>query len=395
MNVLEICRSLPCHRDGGLEWHTLDVIESLEAAGARVTVLTTPSPRTEGEPFAPVRAAGGIHALGDTPGRYTPGFFAKLRGRVRELCEAGCIDMVHAQGFAGVALAGADGVPPVVTTVHGTLFSETPLRAERWDSMGAGERLRSLAKFKHRIAFAPLWKRFLAQAPRVVVDSAFSLRELAREAGHPVAATIVPLGVDLARYAATATRAGDALAFVMAGRHEPLKGHALGIGAVGALGIRTGRRIVLSIAGEGPETPRLREAAALLPPNVECRFEGRVATARLAELLASADAFINPEGAAPAFGLANAEALICGARVLAVDTGATAEVVRGAEDGDLLAEEDAPKPEAWVAALDRLASVLPEPEEIREARRHRARTRFDRAEMARQLLSVFKEARTA
>jgi len=144
MHVLLISRSFPCHRAGGLEWHGQDVAEGLLGAGHTVTILTTPPP--EGEALTPLPPGAEVTFCGATPGAYDIEFFVELFRRGKGLLRDLAPDVVHAQGFAGVPLL--DIVPngiPLVTTIHGTLWSETPLRR-------GGSLLEAGAAYKRTIA---------------------------------------------------------------------------------------------------------------------------------------------------------------------------------------------------------------------------------------------------
>jgi glycosyltransferase involved in cell wall biosynthesis len=145
-------------------------------------------------------------------------------------------------------------------------------------------------------------------------------------------------------------------------------------------------RLRLVIAGEGPMVPVLKEMLAGAPELAErVRLPGRLPGEQLPGLLQAADVFLNPDMGAPAFGLANAEALCMGAPVITTAVGAHREVVRGEEDGLLM------EPYHTVRnALTRLLPHLPESEESRQSRADRARRRFRRGRMITRLESVYR-----
>ena len=403
MRVLIVCRSFPHHRPGGMEWHAHDVAEGLMAEGVTVDVITTPLPRRPA--LAPLRVNGRVLELGGTPGAYDMRFlwdFARRAGRfVREVRP----DVVHAQGMAGML---ADPVlgrkVPVVTTVHGTLWSETV--------PGPGH----LRRYWKRYLLAPLWKRFVRSWARLIVDSRFTARELRHETKSRVRPlAVVPLGFDLGRFPllpraearsewgiaegvpliAAAGRVEEAKGFgdlVAAFCERRVAGGQLSAGrgeereARGANNEGRPAEPVLTIAGEGTLLPVLQRAAADAVREGRIRFAGRVPAERLASLLRAADLFVNLDRGAPAFGLANAEALCMGTPVLTTDAGAHREVVRSGEDGTLVPRGS---PHAVAEALGGWLARLPEPDAVREERARAARERFSRERMVRRLMSAY------
>ncbi len=412
MRVLEICRSLPTHQAGGLEWHAYDLTCAMEELGARVTVLTTPA--GAGEPLAPLNPSGGLRTLGTVPGRYTWQFFRELPERVAAICEEEKIDVIHAQGFAGIPiiLRPRPGTPPVVTTIHGTLYSETPLRRERFARLGMGERLATswrppsamlttCSPFKHRLAFSPLWRRFLRAGPSLVVDSQFTRRELHAELGRAVEATVVQLGIDLSRaWARTRFEAREELVldtdgtiFLLVGRLEALKGQALALEAVARAAMHPEFKVPqpwrVIVAGDGPEKANLIALTRRLNIAQHVTFPGRIPADKLTRMYAAADVFMNPDFGAPAFGLVTAESLLAGTPVVAMDSGATGEVLTSERDGILVPDDPAHLAGNWTEALLRLAARLPEPANQRFERAERAAARFNRRDMARTMLAHF------
>jgi len=401
MRVLEICRSLPTHQAGGLEWHAYDLVCGLEEQGARVTVLTTPSPASGG--LVELKASGGVHTVGDQPGRYSLRFFRELGDKVAAICASEKIDVIHAQGFAGVPLVlwPKAGFAPIVTTIHGTMFSETPLRSERLASMSFGEQIGARWRYKHRLATLPLWRKFLHAGPHLVVDSQFTRRELALEAKAGIEATVIQLGIDQKRiWARTRFEAREELVldtdgtiFLVVGRLEPLKGHALALEAMANASMNAAFKVPqpwrLILVGEGPEKQNLMALAKRLNIASHVMFPGRVPSDKLTKMYAAADLFLNPDAGSPAFGLVTAEALLAGTPVIAMDSGATNEVLNSERDGELIPPNESQMVAKWTEGVLRLAARLPEPAKDRFERAERAAKRFDRRDMARSMMNVF------
>lgn len=388
LRILLICRSFPHHRAGGLEWHIQDVAEGLIAAGHTVSVITTPLPPQPA--VAPLEVNGDVLELGGRSGAYSGGFFAGLASSAtRRWIRAQHPDIIHAQGFAGVAASPLfREIAPVLTTIHGTLWSETPLRnlkdpvwSLRW-------------RYKHRYAFAPLWKRWLARTPPVIVDSDFTAEELRREVpAFRAPLAMVALGMNLDRY-----RSGDrmaargalrlpaeAIVLAAVGRLEPVKGAELLLNAFLAVADED-PRLHLVLGGEGSLLPRLRRAVSEAGLGDRVRLPGRLPQEDVPGLLMGADLFLNADQGAPAFGLANAEALLMGTPVLTTDAGAHREVVLPPRDGALVPPRDLA---AWTAAQRDLLHQLPEKEADRNNRAQRARNRFSRDTMISGLLNAY------
>ncbi|MCC6548203.1 glycosyltransferase family 4 protein [Candidatus Sumerlaeota bacterium] len=401
MHVLVISRSFPPHRHGGMEQHAQDVVAGLIAAGHRVSVITTPFP-AEG-----ITLNGDLIISGRKPGSYDLSFvkgFEKL-GDQKSLSFLGRSadtkpDIIHAQGFAGIAAERyLKSVAPIVTTIHGTLWSETPLRNRENRSLG------NLWRYKHRFAISPSWRKFLRGGTRLIVDSQFSAEELERELGRKLthAPTVVPLGFDTRplEHAATdraAARASwgineDQILFAAIGRLTPIKNFQLVAKGFSEFNGKPGGNTRLIIAGDGTEKSNIIHQDKLVEAlwNFKImQLPGSISQERAAQLLVAADVFVNADGGTPAFGLANAEALVAGTPVLAFDTGAHREVVRDQDDGGLLPMKD---PEGFKAAMASWAKELPEHPEKRATRARRARERFSRDLMIERLLAVYERTR--
>lgn len=378
-----------------MEWHAQDLVEGLMAAGWRVSVLTTPLPKQPA--LAPLRVNGTILEAGSKPGsyglRFLPSFWGSTGRAIRELTP----DVIHAQGYTGPACWFSLGKEfPILTTIHGTLWSETDLRDGAPAVRGVAARARLHWRYKHLHLLGPVWRKFLASPAPLTTDSEFTRQQLLGEPGFNASRPlrVVPLGFAMSRFPLVGRDAArrewglapqDVL-LVSVGRVETVKRPDLVL--EGFLRIAADHpRARLLLAGDGALLPALRERAASAGLGDRIQFPGRVAAEKLPSLLEAADLFLNADHGAPAFGLANAEALCQGAPVLATDSGAHGEVVREG-DGMLVPRDNAG---AWEAALRRMVAQLPEAESAREARRARARLRFDRAAMVRGIVASYRE----
>ena len=156
--------------------------------------------------------------------------------------------------------------------------------------------------------------------------------------------------------------------YMTLGRLVAQKKTALAVEAFTQLGLP------LLVVGEGPELPRLRRLAG---PNVQ--LLGWQPRERVAELLGHARALVHP--AEEDFGISMVEAQAAGCPVIALDRGASREVVRDGVSGRFFAGQDVPALVEAVRAFEQEASRY-DPEEIRAGvqrfDRGRFRTEFTR-----------------
>jgi alpha-1,6-mannosyltransferase len=172
-------------------------------------------------------------------------------------------------------------------------------------------------------------RRMAAGYDTVVCTTAFARAEFDRIGSRNVAQ--VPLGVDLAMFApvhrdaglrAELARGADAM-LVHCGRLSPEKHVERSVDTVAHLH-RSGQRVRLVIAGDGPCRVALRQRAAGLPVTFLGFLPGR---AEVATLLATSDVSLAP-GPHETFGLAALEALASGTPVVVSRSSALPEIIR-------------------------------------------------------------------
>jgi glycosyltransferase involved in cell wall biosynthesis len=220
---------------------------------------------------------------------------------------------------------------PIVALVHHPLFLEAGLSAAR------------------QAALCALERSALAHAKHVVVTSTTTARTLIEEFAVPAAKiTVAEPGTDRAPRAQGS--GGEELRLLAVGAIVPRKAHATLVRALAPL---AGRRWQLTIAGPTDRSSEARDAVeqAIAAAGLRSRVRliGPVTPDRLAQLYASADAFVMPslyEG----YGMALGEAMARGLAIVCTTGGAAAATV---PDGAAL--KVAPGDEAALtAALDRL-----------------------------------------
>jgi phosphatidylinositol alpha-1,6-mannosyltransferase len=223
----------------------------------------------------------------------------------------------------------------------------------------------------------------LRGARTVIAAGGYPAAEAQRAAGRPLPVTIVPPGVDVARFrplaaderAAARARFGiaaDATVVLALSRLVPRKGFDVTIEAVARLR-RTRPGLVLLVVGGGRDDDRLRRLARHTGAPV--RFLGRLPDADLPAVHGCADVFamlcrnrwagLEQEG----FGIVFLEAAAAGVPQVAGDSGGAAEAVLDGETGRVVGRPD---DVGSVAAA--LAGLLDDPDG-RRAMGHAARER--------------------
>lgn len=322
MNICLLTRALPEHQFGGLESHTVTLAQALQQRGHTVTIITSAKPN-KSETCADVTGINIVNLPRTQPGRYTLSFFRESAKFIKELDKQEHFDIIHSQGFAGFGYMFRK-TKPLVVTIHGTVTSETMLFAKKFS-------LPNLWRYRKRLGITPLYRQLLSRADAILVDSNFSKQLLLQEEPklHPKLA-MVYLGIDTDYFLpydkiAAKQRFGFTSDFLILalGRITESKGFQVLLEAVTHINDISYQ---LVIAGDGPYRRQLEHMAVKNKIN-HIRFLGRVDISELPWIYSAADVFVNPDLAAPAFGLVAAEALSCGTPVLASNTGALPEIV--------------------------------------------------------------------
>lgn len=129
-----------------------------------------------------------------------------------------------------------------------------------------------------------------------------------------------------------------------------LKGADFLIKALSAAESKLGRRLHLTIAGNGPDEIRLRQLAASLA--VDVQFEGWLDQSRIATLMRDSDLLVFPSVWPEPFGLAGIEAGCVGLPAVGFDVGGVSEWLKPGYSGEL-APGDPPTVESLGDALVR------------------------------------------
>jgi phosphatidylinositol alpha-mannosyltransferase len=328
---------------GGVTEHVAGTARALRARGHRVMIITSgPETRAAGPADADVVRLGRnvVIPFNGAENNFTIGW--GLRRKLSALIGPEAperFDVVHVHSPLSpvLPLLALDvAAPPIVGTVHTTSDSDWLLRLFR----------RPLARFAARL------------------DHVVAVSEPARDyvARHlPLRASIVPNGVDLARFRPGVPRLrrfDDGTPNILfVGRFDPRKGIPELLRACDEVA-RQGIPFRLIVVGDG----RLRAEAERLAGGAlrgRVHFEGRVGHDYLPEYYASADLFCSPARGGESFGMVLLEAMALGVPVIATDLPGHRSILRHGIDGVLVPRRD---PAALAAAI---RGMLAEPEERR------------------------------
>jgi glycosyltransferase involved in cell wall biosynthesis len=224
------------------------------------------------------------------------------------------MDVVHVHGYhssCGLGLALRMPAVPLVVSPH---------------YHGGGHT--SAARLLH-VGYAPLGRRLLAAAGRVVAVSAAEQALLRRDVPALTdRVTVVHNGADTAAIAAAEPFDGEPPTVVVAGRLEPYKR----VDAAIAAFAEVGSPAQLVIVGDGPDRRRLEALAEATARAKTVRFTGRVTDGELARWLRTARCVVSLSEH-EAFGLVGLEASAAGARVVlsAIDAHREVAELLGAE----------------------------------------------------------------
>ncbi len=361
MRILHVYKDYP-PVIGGIELHVRDLAEAQAAAGHAVTVLCTrpePGPTLDTVEHG-VRV---IRARRQATAASTPLSLDLVR-RLGTLAP----DVTHLQSpYPMGELAWlAAGRHPLVVSYQSDIVRQRLLGA----------------------LWAPWLRLVLARADRVIasnphyVDSSAFLRRVRAKV------SVVPIGVDVERFAGGDRRAGRARfgerpTVVFVGRLRYYKGLPVMLEALREL-----PGVQLVIAGSGPNLRTLAEMSLDLGVAAQVTWVGDVADAELPDVLAAGDVFVLPSThRSEAYGIALVEALAAGLPAVTTDLGTgTSWINQDGVTGRVVRPGD---PAALAAAIRAILADDAGRAAMASAARARARAVFGRDAMVDAVMGVY------
>ena len=344
MHVVQVYKDYP-PVFGGIEHHLRLLAEGQVRRGHRVTVLVTARDRrttVREENGVEVVRASRLAELASTP--LSLALISRLRSESPDVVH---LHFPYPLGEVAQLISGRGKA--MVVTYHSDIVRQ------RW-----------LGRL-----YRPLIRRLLDRADRILPTSEVYLHSSKILRGYAAKSTVIPLGIDGARFASPDAAAvaeirhrwpGPLVLFV--GRLRYYKGLDVLIAAMERLSS------TLLIVGGGPMAAPLRRQAEASAASNRIHFLGDVDDGELPLYYAAADVFALPScRRSEAFGLAQVEAMASGTPVISTDLGTgTSFVNQHGETGLVVPPEDAG---AFAEALETLLTDT----ELRRAMGARARRR--------------------
>ena len=345
---------------GGVGAHVGHLATALRSRGHEVRIVAP----SEGEPDPGVVSVGRSVPIPYNGSIARLAFGPRVALRIRVALRRARPDVVHVhEPFAPSAglLTLLNTRLPVVATFHA--------------SIGRSRAYRVAAP-----ALRPLYRRLAAR----IAVSEEARRTIEEAFGRDGGVTVIPNGVEWARFSRLPPPAGSTILFV--GRMEKRKGAAVLVDAFARLaGERPDAELVLT--GEGPERKRVE---ASVPESVRDRvtFAGRVDPRELPEVFGRAAVVAAPSLGGESFGIVLLEAMASGRPVVASSIPGYADVVRDGIDGILVPPGE---PDALASALDQMLKDPGAAISMGVAGRERAR-RYDWPQVAAAVEKVYERA---
>lgn len=211
----------------------------------------------------------------------------------------------------------------------------------------------------------------LRACARVLVFSEHMRREAVRHGVSPARVTKVPCLAPTWRPAEDVRRARgeDVVRLTFVGRMEPLKGGDLLLAALPAVARRLGRRVTLTLAGDGSARAAwAARAASLGDARARAELVGWLAPEQVSELFARSDLLVLPSVWPEPFGLVGIEAGLHGVPAAAFRVGGIEEWLTEGANG-ALAPGNPPTTEGLVDAIVRCLESADVHEDLRDGAR--------------------------
>ncbi len=307
-------------RVGGIELHVAGLARALQARGIEVVVLTTTPGDTSLSGIPVQRISSPLWPGTDLA------ISPHLIGKFRAAFATGRFDVIHVHisvispaGYAAVLAARALGLP-VVATFHSLLLATTHV-------LRAADRV---------------WR--WSQWPLVVSGVSTMVAQDLRRAAPGLAVEVLPNGIDPSFWGAPVSprqQTADKIIAVTAMRlYRKKRPRALlrAFRIARECGRAAGKRMVLYVAGDGPERPQLERYQKRHGLTGDVVFLGTLPRGALASLYREAHLFVMPS-VRESFGIAVLEARCAGLPIVALKASGATEFLRNGETA-LLADND-------------------------------------------------------
>lgn len=356
MRILLLSTSVTLHQQGGSEVHAETLARLAAARGHKVFLLTSahpdglPSEAKDG--YTVVYLAGTSYRMSR---KDSPAWWAASAAKTSELCEAGKIDVVWAENFAGISYAALprSARKPVISIVNGlAVRGEIASNFARVSS--AGELLYFLTRYAAQTIFyyIPRFRAMVRDSDMLVGVSRETAEALAREfPGSEKKTRVIFNPVDTSFFRPDADLREKARAelglpagcpvLLMAGVLNKQKGVHVGLKAFAALAGRFPQARVL-IVGDGPQLAALKAQAAEAGIQDRVLFCGPKLNPEMPYYYNAADVHINPTLRQEGLSIVIVEAMACGLPVVASRIGGTASTIDDRRSGFFVKPGDAP-----------------------------------------------------
>ncbi len=358
LRVVMVSRRVhPAHGPGGLERHVFELVMELAARNVAVDLYSE-------APADPSRLAQADHLLSTAvtphwvPGGWLPigerkgtvvldrvtNYFIWSRRVARRLLEdvsSAAQQVVHVHGLAGWGLAVA--VPrrrlgfPLVVTTHGLEEFRSHMWLKHWAYLPFRRGLKTVATNSDAVvttdrSLRPVVRQYLGieEGDQIVIPNAVDPNRC-RQLGTVERGCALLAQHDLER---------SVPVFLSVGRLEANKGFEAMVTALALAGERLPPSWTWVLAGDGPESSKIRSAVRKAGLERHCLLTGRVDDPDLHSWYAIADWFVHPtlyEGSS----LVTLEAMAHGLPVLASRTGGLPDKVEDGVSGFLVSPGDA------------------------------------------------------
>lgn len=355
---------------GGIENHVKVLAEGLAARGHHVTVLvtsTTPQDEVVQVGNLCIIKAGRLAHVASTP------ISPRLFWHVRRLPTVDIMHLHFPYPPGDLVARAVPGHPPLVVTYHSDIVRQQAL-------------LR---------LYGPLLRRTLAGAARILVTSQPYIASSPWLRPHAARCAIVPLSVDIERFATPDSSAVAALQaqypgprMLFVGRLRYYKGLHILLDAMHHM--RTMAHLLL--VGTGPEEQRLRAQAEAAGLSKQVHLLGEVSDADLPTCYHAAEVFVLPSHLrAEAFGIVQLEAQAAGLPIVCTELGTgTSTITQHGVTGIVVPPADA---HALARALDVLLANPPLARSMGAAGRNRVAQEYSHVRLIERVAEVYASLR--